>query len=84
MTTDLETISQDEDALEALTALHRTGIGRLIVTDVADLFPGPVTRPDVVTALNVGFVRSAERYVGVPEPEEGSSESPRPVNRPRW
>ncbi|SEH18141.1 CBS domain-containing protein [Natronorubrum sediminis] len=84
MTSHLETLSLDDDVIEALTSLQRNDIGRLVVLDEHDQFAGLVTRTDVVTALNIGFARSAQEYTGVPEPNGQSGESAQPVNRTRW
>nr|WP_306061864.1 CBS domain-containing protein [Natronococcus sp. AD5] len=84
MTSHLETLSPDDDVIEALTSLQRNDIGRLIVLDEHDQLAGLVTRTDVVTALSIGFVRSAQEYTGVPEPEGQSGEPAQPVNRTRW
>ncbi|WP_306061251.1 site-2 protease family protein [Natronococcus wangiae] len=84
MTSDLETISPDDDAIEVLMSIQRNDIGRLIVLDEHDQLTGLVTRTDVITALSIGFVRSAQGYSGVPEPEERSGETAQPANRPRW
>lgn len=84
MTDHLETVSPNDDAMEALIALQRNDIGRLIVLDEDGQFAGLVTRTDVVTALSIGFVRSTREYGGVSEPEERVDEPTKPLNRPRW
>jgi Zn-dependent protease/CBS domain-containing protein len=83
MTTTLETLLPTADAWDALTALQRNEIGRLIVLDDRDRLAGLVTRTDVITALNIGFVRSAWGY-GPSEPSGPADEPPESVGRPRW
>ncbi|TYL37990.1 metalloprotease [Natronococcus pandeyae] len=84
MTTNLETLSRDDDAWEALTSLQRNEIGRLIVLDEFGELAGLVTRTDVITALNIGAVRSVQGRAGVPEPAEQPGETVQPVEGPRW
>jgi Zn-dependent protease/CBS domain-containing protein len=84
MTADLETVTGDADAWDALTALERNDIGRLIVVDEREELAGLVTRTDVITALSIGFVRSAQGYTGVPGPQEQPDEPAQSVNQPRW
>ncbi|WP_306061637.1 CBS domain-containing protein [Natronococcus wangiae] len=84
MTTDLETLSRDDDAWEALTSLQRNEIGRLIVLDERERLAGLVTRTDVITALSIGSVRSVQGRAGVPEPADRPEETMQPAEGPRW
>ncbi|ARS89256.1 M50 family metallopeptidase [Natrarchaeobaculum aegyptiacum] len=52
MTTDLETISPDSDAMTAIERMQRNGIGRLLVVENGDLV-GIISRSDLMTAFNV-------------------------------
>ncbi|MFB6162631.1 MAG: site-2 protease family protein [Halococcoides sp.] len=52
MTTDLETIQPDEDAMSALTRLQDRHVGRLLVYE-DDTFRGLITRSDLMTAFDV-------------------------------
>ncbi|MDG5819812.1 CBS domain-containing protein [Natronococcus sp. A-GB7] len=83
MTTDLETLSPSEEAWEALVSLQRNDIGRLVVLDDRERLAGLVTRTDVITALNIGAVRSAygstERASG-----ERPDDAAQPIEKPRW
>ncbi|EMA31711.1 CBS domain-containing protein [Halobiforma nitratireducens] len=65
MTTDLETIDPDTDAMTAIERMQRNGIGRLLVVDDDDLV-GLISRTDLMTAFDIvqqsgGPVRSSER-----------------------
>ncbi|MFU8868061.1 CBS domain-containing protein [Natronococcus sp.] len=83
MTTDLETLSPTEKAWEALVSLQRNDIARLVVLDDREGLAGLVTRTDVITALDIGAVRSAggsaERASG-----ERPDDAARPIEKPRW
>ncbi|MFW6436760.1 MAG: CBS domain-containing protein [Halococcoides sp.] len=52
MTTDLETIAPDDDAMSALTRLQSRNVGRLLVYDGGE-FRGLITRSDLMTAFDV-------------------------------
>jgi Zn-dependent protease/CBS domain-containing protein len=84
MTPSLETVSPEADAWDALTSLQRNAIGRLIVLDDRGRLVGLVTRTDVVTALNIGFVRSAEGYVAITEHSDSTEEPSESIGQPRW
>ncbi|WP_290811283.1 site-2 protease family protein [Halovivax sp.] len=82
MTTDeLETVAPDDDAMAALAALQRNDIGRVLVFDDGGDLAGLVTRTDVVTALDIGFVRAAGSHLGVPGPKGRADPPP---EGPRW
>ncbi|MDG5761263.1 CBS domain-containing protein [Natronococcus sp. A-GB1] len=83
MATDLETLSPTEEAWEALVSLQRNDIGRLVVLDDRERLAGLVTRTDLITALNVGAVRSAGGTVDRPSAER-PDDAPQPVEKPRW
>ena len=52
MSTDLRSIPASTDVVEAMTALHRNGIGRVFVTEDGDLV-GVLTRTDLVRAFAI-------------------------------
>ncbi|WEL16304.1 Zn-dependent protease fused to CBS domain [Halorhabdus sp. SVX81] len=52
MTTDLQTIHPDENAMTAMTRMQEHNIGRLIVME-DDEFVGLLTRSDLMTALSI-------------------------------
>ncbi|GAB3667317.1 CBS domain-containing protein [Halopiger thermotolerans] len=52
MTTDLETIAPDSDAMEAIDRMRANDIGRLLVVDDGDLV-GLISRTDVMTAFDI-------------------------------
>jgi len=51
MTTDIYSVSSDEDVMTALETLQNNDIGRLLVID--DDFAGLLTRSDIMTALSI-------------------------------
>ncbi len=53
MTRDLQTISPDTDAMEAITTIQQEDIGRLLVVDGFGNVVGLVSRTDLMTALDV-------------------------------
>lgn len=57
MTRDLQTISPEADAMEAITTIQQERIGRLLVVDGFGNVVGLVSRTDLMTALDV--VRSS-------------------------
>lgn len=61
MSTDLETVGPDTEAMEAMTRLERVDIGRLPVVDRTGTIVGLVTRSDLVTAITVIRERRAGR-----------------------
>ena len=78
MTTDLQTIAADDDAMTAFVEMQRNGIGRLLVVDEAGQLVGLVTRSDLLTAFNI--IRSSGAF----EPRTGrSTEVPVPEQAPR-
>ncbi len=52
MTTDIYSVSSDEDVMTALETLQNNDIGRLLVIDDED-FAGLLTRSDIMTALSI-------------------------------
>ncbi|MDQ2050914.1 CBS domain-containing protein [Natronolimnohabitans sp. A-GB9] len=52
MTTDLETIEPDSDAMAAIERMQQNGIGRLLVVENGDLV-GLISRTDLMTALDI-------------------------------
>ncbi|AFZ72868.1 CBS domain-containing protein [Natronobacterium gregoryi] len=52
MTTDLETISPDSDAMTAIERMQQSGIGRLLVVEDDDLV-GLISRTDLMTAFDI-------------------------------
>ncbi|RKD93509.1 CBS domain-containing protein [Halopiger aswanensis] len=52
MTTDLQTIAPDSDAMEAIDRMRANDIGRLLVVDDGDLV-GLISRTDVMTAFDI-------------------------------
>ena len=91
MTTELETLEPDDDAMEALTSLQRNDVGRLPVLDEDGWLAGLITRSDVVRAFNVGYVRSAHAGVEAGpdvEPADAKALSRPPTTEPddrlRW
>jgi CBS domain-containing protein len=53
MATDLETISPDADAMEAIAAMQRENVGRLPVVDDAGELVGLISRTDLMTAFSI-------------------------------
>ena len=64
MTTELETISPDAEAMDALNRMQQNGIGRLLVIE-RDQLIGLISRTDLMTALNIikssGSIETAKR-----------------------
>jgi Zn-dependent protease/CBS domain-containing protein len=52
MSTELQTVAPDADAMDALEAMEEAGVGRLLVMDGDDL-AGLISRTDLMTALNI-------------------------------
>ena len=52
MTTDLETIEPDSDAMAAIERMQKNGIGRLLVVEDDDLV-GIISRSDLMTAFDI-------------------------------
>ncbi|SDR26310.1 CBS domain-containing protein [Natronobacterium texcoconense] len=52
MTTDLETITPDSDAMTAIERMQQNGIGRLLVVEGDDLV-GLISRTDLMTAFDI-------------------------------
>lgn len=53
MTSDLQTIPEDGEAMEALSAMQSAGVGRLPVVDLRGEFVGLISRTDLMTALTI-------------------------------
>ncbi|WP_225335525.1 CBS domain-containing protein [Halomicrobium urmianum] len=53
MSTDLVTVPRDAEATEALSALQREGVGRVLVTDTDGRLAGLVSRTDLMTVLEI-------------------------------
>lgn len=73
MSTDLETIGPDEEAMDALNRMQQQGIGRLLVVDEAGDLIGLISRTDLMTALNIiqssGSIETAKRAAEEREPD---------------
>jgi CBS domain-containing protein len=68
MSTDLETVDADTEAVDAMRRIANGDFGRLLVVDETGALVGLVTRSDLVTAMNViREQRSVDR--GTPQPE---------------
>ncbi|SFR87818.1 Zn-dependent protease (includes SpoIVFB) [Halomicrobium zhouii] len=74
MTTELFTVSPDDDVMTALTELDDNEVGRLLVLD-DDRFLGLLTRTDIMTALTI--IKSSPNY------QNGAEESDAAVFRPQ-
>ena len=72
MSTDLETIGPDAEAMDALNRMQQEGIGRLLVVENADLV-GIISRTDLMTALDIirssGSIETAKRAADNRDPE---------------
>ncbi len=53
MSTELVTVPRDAEATEALSALQREGVGRVLVTDADGRLAGLVSRTDLMTVLEI-------------------------------
>ena len=58
MTTDITSVHLDDEAFDAIQALQQNDIGRLLVLDADGNLAGLITRSDLVTALDIGSVRT--------------------------
>ena len=65
MSTDLQTIAPEDDAMTAFVEMQRNGIGRLLVVDDEDRLVGLVTRSDLLTAFNI--IRSSGAFEPTPD-----------------
>ncbi|SDC99273.1 CBS domain-containing protein [Natrinema hispanicum] len=65
MTTDLETITPDSDAMTAIERMQKHDIGRLLVVEDDDLV-GLISRTDVMTALDIAQQSGASALSGRP------------------
>ncbi|TMT85320.1 CBS domain-containing protein [Haloterrigena sp. H1] len=65
MTTDLETITPDSDAMTAIERMQKHDIGRLLVVEDDDLV-GLISRTDVMTALDIVQQSGAAAFSGRP------------------
>ncbi|MFC6905595.1 M50 family metallopeptidase [Halalkalicoccus tibetensis] len=72
MTTELETIGPDAEAMDALNRMQQGGIGRLLVVQEDDLV-GLISRTDLMTALNIikssGSIETAKRAADERDPD---------------
>jgi Zn-dependent protease/CBS domain-containing protein len=75
MTTELYTVSPDDDVMTALTELDENEVGRLLVLDEDEQFHGLLTRTDIMTALTI--IKSSPSY------QNGADESDAAVFRPQ-
>jgi len=75
MTTELYTVSPDDDVMTALTELDENDVGRLLVLDEDERFHGLLTRTDIMTALTI--IKSSPDY------QNGAEESEAAVFRPQ-
>ncbi len=86
MTTELETIAPDAEAMEALNRMQQEGIGRLLVVEGGELV-GLISRTDLMTALNVirssGSIGTAKRAADGREPDRSADTEDRTPER-RW
>lgn len=85
MTTDLTTVRQEDEAFDAIQALQQNNIGRLLVLDDRDELAGLISRSDIVTALDIGSVRSVPGDADA-TPERGAQleKVASSGGRPRW
>ena len=84
MSTELQTIDRDAPASDALDALQRRRIGRLIVTDETGSFTGLLTRSDIVHALDVGDLRAEMQGVEDDREPRPPTRHPGEVEGPHW
>ncbi|MFC7008839.1 CBS domain-containing protein [Halalkalicoccus salilacus] len=81
MSTDLETIGPDAEAMDALNRMQRHGIGRLLVVEGGDLV-GLISRTDLMTALDIirssGSTEAAKRAADDREPDRSPPGDGRP------
>ena len=81
MSTDLETIGPDAEAMDALNRMQRHGIGRLLVVERDDLV-GLISRTDLMTALDIirssGSIETAKRAADGREPDRSPPGDGRP------
>ena len=86
MTTELETISPDAEAMDALNRMQQNGIGRLLVIE-RDQLIGLISRTDLMTALNIikssGSIETAKRAADDREGDRPPQPSDRSPDR-RW
>ncbi|MDL5363582.1 M50 family metallopeptidase [Halalkalicoccus sp. NIPERK01] len=85
MTTELETIAPDAEAIDALNRMQQRRIGRLLVVEGGDL-AGLISRTDLMTALNIirssGSIETAKRAADEREPDRtGPVRDPEPDRR---
>ncbi len=84
MTRELMTVAPEDDAIDAIEALQRNDIGRLLVMREGDL-AGLITRSDLVTALNIGAVRGVRGRADAVAGQAGSLDRVAAAGgRPRW
>ncbi|SFC66063.1 Zn-dependent protease (includes SpoIVFB) [Halobiforma haloterrestris] len=75
MTTDLETIEPDTDAMTAIERMQQNGIGRLLVVEGDDLV-GLISRTDLMTAFDI--VQQSGGEVGLGDRPRPASSMGRP------
>ncbi len=84
MTRELTVVSPDDEAFAALEALQSNDIGRVLVLDGGRL-AGLITRTDLVTALDIGAVRSVPRTDDTAAGRSGQLDRVASAEgRPRW
>lgn len=72
MSSDLQTISPDRDAVDALNEMRQHNVGRLLVVDEQNDLMGLISRSDVMTAFEI--IQSTDALQ--PQQSESTGESP--------
>lgn len=88
MTTELETIAPDAEAMDALNRMQQLRIGRLLVVENDELV-GLISRTDLMTALDIiqssGSIETAKRAADERKPEDRSGlQNSEPNPDSRW
>lgn len=85
MTTDLTTVSVEDDAFDAVEAMQRADIGRLVVLDDQGQMSGLITRTDLMRAMSIGAIREVEAHPEtVPADGPDLDQVAAASDRPRW